>query len=255
MTKTGAPSLIDNISYCAGPPPKFNRLESGADVALFGLRVALFLRSHGVRFADWTHLFIRVTEGENASAPLQVNKGLEWWSRFADITVPIGFSRESDDTKRAVLIRRTRKVLKELRPDLAEQIDAACDAVEARGDDMRFVIKSKVTDRERVDVSVNVPTGRSAAHLFVTVTNLNDGSIREAPPLQLRYYEDAWPLAASLSRPGSEIVIKPRTSFDGRVRTEKYVTPIVISEAMLQTVTNAAPLVGSGVPSQAIGVG
>src|SRR5690606_22453541 len=69
-----------------------------------------------------------------------------------------------------------------IRPDMATIIDEALRIIEIHGEDLRFLLKTKVTKKYVVDVYANVPVFPQPSCIFTSLTNRANGQFLESPP-------------------------------------------------------------------------
>jgi len=196
MTKDGRPSRLNDIRYFRGKMGSLDSyrsasyLEGHDDAWAFGRRMAWLLNGEGFSCGAYTALYILFTPMLQPGVIQVTDKGGDWWQRYVYIGVPENFPNIPDASE--AVKNSTVAALKTIRPDLVSIVEDSEKKVRVHGDDLRFLIKSRQTNRYVIELSCNIPIGKQSAYLFTSFTDLSTGAFLEAPPLPIGFYDTAF---------------------------------------------------------------
>ena len=243
MSKNGRPSLLRDIRYF-GPDRAY--LADAEEVTAFGRRLALYLQANGFSVGTWTHLYVMAMPSaahEEIKIETWMGAGdLDWWLRFARVSVPEKFLDMGTVEKNGVLVDATEKALCFLRPDMAEEIIEASKFVQEKANELRFLIKSTTSKRVKLDVSVGVNAHPLTSVLEVLRTV--DNSVYQVVCAPLHFYGDAWDLVGGVTEQAGEVVVTPRKSFTAQLASERYGGPLRFPLAAFRTIRQPIPNIG-----------
>ena len=243
MTKIGRPSLLRDIRYF-GPDREY--LADAEEVTAFGRRLALHLQANGFSVGNWTHLYVMPVPSavyEEVKIETWMGAGdLDWWLRFARVSVPENFPGLGSVDRDAVLTDSTGKALCFIRPDMTSDIAEASKYVKENGDKLRFLMKRTTSKQVRLDVSVGINAHPKPSVLEVLRTV--DNSVYQVASAPLHVLDDAWNLVGGVTEKAGEVVVSPRNSFTAQLASDRYGGPLRFPLTAFRTVSQPFPSLG-----------
>jgi hypothetical protein len=183
MTKDGRPSLINDIRLFAGGT--YSHLEGQQEAVAYGRRMAWFLNGAGFSLGSFPALYVHFThEMEPGSALVLVpDRHAEWWHRYVNVGVAAGFPDTSDTAEVAKC--GVVDALLAVRPDQTKTIRHADMVVREQGNSLRFLLKRRETKKLTIEIAFNVEPWPHPSYLFISQTDKETGTYREADPIAL----------------------------------------------------------------------
>jgi hypothetical protein len=230
MTKDGRPSRINDIRYFSGDERRY--LEGHNEAVAFGRRMAWLLNGEGFSLGAHPSLYIFLTPHLTPGAIQVTDRGGDWWQRYTNVGVPRDFPNTSD--AHDVIVRGTVSALSANRPDLVTMVRDAEQSVRSRGDELRFLLKTRQTRRFIVDISFNIAAWPQTSFLFVSLTSRATGAFLEAPPIELQFYHEAFQLAGLAKVTDDTASVSPNKSMGAQLTSMRHGGPLVmpISESV-----------------------
>lgn len=217
MTKDGRPSRIKDIRLFG-----FEKSDSARAAEAFARRLAFWLNSEGFGIGHDPALYIdfdpELPNGEIEAQPPKFTPD-NWWFRNVAIGVPDNFPG-ADAASYA--IQGVVACVKALKPEDTELIDCAARIVTEHGSACRFLLKVKETAKELMEVSTTIGTWPAPSLLYVGLTDKATGTYREAPPAELKFYDDSVALASKVKIVRRGIELEPRTSVPARLIADQH---------------------------------
>lgn len=217
MTKDGRPSRIKDIRLFG-----LQEWEGGREAEAFARRLCWWLNSEGFGIGHDPALYIHfnpeLPDGEIVAQPPKFTPD-DWWFRQVAIGVPGDFpGRDAMSSIPQGVVA----CLKELKPDDAELIDEAARIVDEAGSACRFLLKVKETAKELTEVSTTIGTWPGPSLLYVGLTDKATGAYREAPPAELKFYDDGVLLAGKVKIVRRGVELESRTSVPARMIADQH---------------------------------
>ncbi|MFV0432594.1 MAG: hypothetical protein ACK5LO_01225 [Leucobacter sp.] len=219
MTKDGRPSRIKDIRLFGSARGYLQEVDGAV---AFARRLAWWLNGEGFGIGHDPALYVafnpELPEGAIEAKPPKFTRD-DWWFREVSVGVPDGFP--GDDAE-SIAIRGLIDCLKTLKPDDAELIDRAAEVVSAAGGDCRFLLRVKETSKEITEISTTIGAGSEPSLLYVGLTDRATGAYREAPPVELRFYDDGVMLAGKVKVARRSVDLVSRTSVPARMIADSH---------------------------------
>lgn len=218
MTRDGRPSRIKEIRlFCR----KDGNQEGVAEAMAFAQRLAWWLNGEGfgIGHDPVVHLALDpgMPEGAIEAKPPKFTPD-DWWFRDVSVGVPADFPATDAAT---VAAQSVIACLKTLKPEDAELIDRAAQIVSATGADCRFLLKVKETTKEVMEISTTIAAWPTPSLLYVGVTDKATGAYLQAPPAQVRFYDDSVLLAGKVKIARRSVDLVSRTSVPARMVADR----------------------------------
>ncbi|NHB86094.1 hypothetical protein G7085_20445 [Tessaracoccus sp. HDW20] len=105
--------------------------------------------------------------------------------------------------------------LRMLRPDQTELVERAAQTVATEGERCRFLLRVKEGAKDILEISTTIGTWPEPSLLYAGVVDKATGSYREAPPVELGFYDDGVLLAGKVKVARRGVDLVPRTSTPG----------------------------------------
>ncbi len=191
MTKDGRPSLINDIRLFAGESSYRNSYLQGHEEAVaYGRRMAWFLNGEGVSVGAFPALYVLLTPLPKPGSVQVTEDGCEWWQRYVHVGVTEDFPNVPDVLE--VIMQCIVNALLALRPDQADTILHADAIVRDHQGGLRFLIQRRETRKTVTEISFNIVTWPKPSCLFIAQTDQATGTYREADPIALEWYMEAF---------------------------------------------------------------
>lgn len=226
MTKDGRPSTIQDIRLFYGSDPRSGSYLKGQEEAVaFCRRLAWYLNAQGFSLGSYTHLYLLLTTGLAPDELEVTDFGGEWWHRFTEIGVSDDLLERQDagDCIREGVVA----ALKTIRPDLSDMVEHAARIVGEEGEALRVLVKVHRGRRYIVSVSFSIAAWPQTSSLFIGIEDRTNGSYLEAPPVHLRFYQDAFDLVGKVQINDSSLLVIPKPSFTASLTKADYGASII----------------------------
>lgn len=215
MTKDGRPSLINDIRLFAGEHSSY--LKGCDEAVAYGRRVALFLNGEGFSLGAFPALYVLFTASLTPGAVEMTNDGGDWWHRYVHVGVPKDFPNVPHMLN--VIRQGIVEALIALRPDQADRIRYADAIVGEHQDDLRFLLRRRETTKLVVEISFNIVAWPKPSYLFISHTDKATGVYREADPIALGWYWEAFDLLQGIRlKDAVNLTERPRPAMSNVVR-------------------------------------
>jgi len=197
-----------------------------------GARIARKLREYGYTTGDFDHLYINFTtllkEHQFRLSP----RIPEAWLRYVDYGVdPKTVRRMRERDREEFVANCTFRVLRFLsRGDAAQRrlIEAVRRELDSAGSEMEILHKVKETATYRVVVTYQIQPRGGESVGWIEYHDKRKGVRNKKPFVELRFYEDIYPLVGSIAVSGGTIRLTPRGSFKASLDTKRYRVPFAI---------------------------
>jgi hypothetical protein len=236
MTKQMKP--LKDIRYyeCSKVPGPGNAMPSSSTELMgipetahrIGQRVACMLHAEGFSVGAYDHIYVAFTTALPDGKVVPTDFGYEWWHRYVACGVLNEFKSLTDDEKHQRIQAATFDTLRTLKPDDIQLLESVRERLNRHGPRARILRATKETKAFQFEVWFDVPPWREPAYLYILARDNLTGEVLEAPPLQLKNYEDAYPLVSTISFTKGILNLNPRKSFRAGLSTNSYPTPIQI---------------------------
>lgn len=218
MTRDGRPSRIKDLRlFCPGEDRPGIR-----EAAAFGRRLAWWLNGEDFAIGHEPALYVTLDQelpaGVVRAKPQRLTPD-DWWFRETSVGVPESFPGEDD---LAVATSGILACLKALQPGSSELIDRAAETVIAAGDTARFLLRVKESSKDTLEISTTIGTWDGPSLLYAGLTDKATGQYREAPPMELRFYDDGVALAGKVKVDRRRVDLTPRTSTPARMVADQH---------------------------------
>lgn len=197
MTKDGRPSLLNDIRLFG----KHEKLVEGwQEIVAFARRLAWYLNGEEISLGSFTALYINFRESLPAGdLQLRAKHPCDhstWWFQeiFCGVPEDVSTRPDCDDVLRDCIVRAI--VL--IRPEKEQTIRDAAALVQTHAAAMRFPIRMHSTRRFGVLHSASIAAWKQPSQLFLTVVEHGTGKLFEAPPIDLVFYDQAFPVSRSI---------------------------------------------------------
>ncbi len=220
MTKDGRPSPLKDIRLFHETANAY--LKDCDEAWAFGRRLAWWLNGEGFSAGSGFAVYIQFTAAlpEGAVAPGEINRDRDSWQMRQ---VAVGVARDFPASNAAqVVMDGIVASLKALAPEHSDLIDRAAAIVAAAGADCRFLLKSKETSAQVMDVSSTIATWPQPSRLFVSLTDKATGLYRQAPPVEMRNYDDAVLLAGKVKIVRGDVNLAARSSSPAKMTADRH---------------------------------
>ncbi|HTK85361.1 MAG TPA: hypothetical protein VL625_09780, partial [Patescibacteria group bacterium] len=187
MTQDGKPSRINEIRLFFSPdatlPPlkAISDLDGHEEAKTFTRRMMWWLNGENYSCGPWAAVYLVLTP---ALAPGKIritDEGTGWWNRYALAGVPADFAKAPnapDIVRRAVV-----DALRTIRPDLYDLVNGTEKTVRTHGDDLRFLMQTRITKRSTIELYFSLPAPPATSLLFTGFTDAKTGVFLESPAL------------------------------------------------------------------------
>lgn len=219
MTRDGRPSRIKDIRLFYDNDREW--LDHQEAVS-FARRLAWWLNGEDFGIGHDPSLYISfdpgLGQGRITAEPPEFTPD-DWWFRRVGVGTPADFpsTAATDVATRGVI-----DALKFLKPDDADLIDGAAQTVLDAGSDCHFLLKVKEYAKETVEVSTTIGTWPGPSRLYAALIDKETGQYRQAPPAELRFYDDGVLLAGKVKISRRSIDLAPRQSTPARLIADRH---------------------------------
>ena len=222
MTKDGRPSRFNDIRYFHGLTKTY--LNGCEEAVAFGKRLAWYLNGEDFSVGAHPALYMRFTSSLPVGTLQVTDQGDLWWHRFVDVHAPADFPNFANAD--AFVSERTVEMLCAIKPDQTELITRAAQIVSESGESLVFPVKRQKVKKGVVEVCFSIATWPLPSKLHISITDDASGGYREAPPLPLRLYHEAFDLAGSIKVSNSEITVSAKPSYTAELTSRDYGGPL-----------------------------
>lgn len=217
MTRDGRPSRLKDLRvFPVGDGP------GGRDIEAFGRRLAWWLNGEGFGIGHDPALYITLDPSlpvlRVEAKPPRFTPD-DWWFREVRVGMPDDFpgSDPVGSARQGIIA-----CLTTLRPEDADLIERAAEIVTTCGNECRFLLKVKETTKEIMEVSTTIGTWPDPSLLYVGLTDTATGTYREAPPVELSFYDDGVALASKVKVARRRVDPVSRTSRPARMVADQH---------------------------------
>jgi len=194
VTKDGRPSPIKDIRLFEARTSTY--LDGQEEAVAYARRMAWFLNGAGFSLGSFPALYVRFASSLNPGAARAASDHGDWWHRYIDVGAADDFPNGPDapDTIMSGVVA----ALSVFRPDQMDMINRADAIVRAQRQHLRFLMKRRENNKVVTEISFNIAQWPDASCLFITVTDKATGGCREADPIALGWYMEAFDLLGGI---------------------------------------------------------
>lgn len=220
MTKDGRPSRLRDIRIFAGNRSTY--LDRPTAVA-HARRLAWWLNGEGYSVGSNHTVFVYLsTEHPEGYLDLgvSIHRGEGWQMR--EVTVGVGSEQLAFDADR-VAIDAVERALSALNPQESGRVLQASKLVAGVGDGTRFLLRSKESVREVLEVCTTIATSPAPSRVTLSVTDMATGVYRESPAIHVPVYDDGVYLAGKIRKDRDRVSLDPRGTYPAQLIRSGFV--------------------------------
>jgi len=185
-------------------------------------RFASMCRERDVSIGHAHHLYIWLTpalrDGEIRPSEFQQ----EHWQRWVMCGLPKTFNRLNEQGRRARLQRVTIESVAAIAPESKSILEELTGILDRFGERLEITLKQKETRKYRIVVGHTIPTWPKPSEVWMTLTEGSTGRVARCKLIETQSDEDAMFLVGRICLVKGDIVVHPRSSFDGDYCARKY---------------------------------
>jgi len=211
---------------------KLYRLADPWEAVALGARYALKLAEVGFQTEGYHHLYVALSPLLPTGEARIADRQLEPWLVFVDVGLPLDSWPTPAEAQYAALAGAATQALLHLcrvHGYDATMVHEVAAQVLSAGPELEITRLTKETASYALRVSYKVPPHRTPAPVFVEYREKRTGRHGRIEALQLKDFEDVFPLFQSASVTRGRITFKPRDSFRASLRTRAYRVPIQVA--------------------------
>lgn len=218
MTRDGRPSRIKDLRLFGAEAKRPGISEATA----FGRRLAWWLNGQEFTIGHEPALYVTfdpaLPQGSVEPKPQRFTPD-DWWFREVSVGVPDDFPGDDDAS---VATAGIIAALQMLRPDCTGLIERAAQTVATEGEACRFLLRSKEGAKDTLEISTTIGVWPGPSLLYAGMTGKATGAYREAPPVELRFYDDGVLLAGKVKVVRRGVDLVARTSTPARLVADSH---------------------------------
>ena len=197
-----------------------------------GARIARKLRELGFITGDFHHVYINFTDKLSHSEITISKKPCEKWFKYFDVGIDTKITNQFSSIDRQNFIEeKTFQVLSLINNNQQILIDQVKKELSLKGSEIEILHKYKETKSYKLKLTYQIHPKNSDNSIAKVYYHNKKTNNTFTSQIVLKFYEDIFFLASSISVNKGIIKLKPRSSFKAKIFNAKYNVPITIQIA------------------------
>ena len=201
------------------------------EITIVGVRLVRKLREYNFILGSFDHVYINFTNILDNYTIKESSRTNERWFKYYDFGVsPDIVNTMSDTEKYNFILESTLAVLKLINSNSENlsKIVQAVNEIKEYGDKLEIKCATKDTKYYFVEVTHDIQPFGKNSNAYISVLNKKSNQRLRKKMIDLKSWEDVYPLVGNITLSADQIIIKPKATENAKFYIQNYETPIVI---------------------------